>query len=120
MIRPFGKMTLLALAFCGYTSLAGCGNRGAGNAQGTEQTDTTGAIDFGLQVSSGVNLATVNYTITGPNAFTKTGAINVSTSTKLTTTIGGLPAGVGYVITLTSTATDGSTTCAGSGTFDIT
>ena len=34
--------------------------------------------------------------------------------------IGGLPAGNGYSITLNATATDGITSCLGSGTFNVT
>ena len=119
MIKPIGKMTLLALAFSGYASLAGCGKTGGGPTQGTQQGDATGGISFALQVAPGVILGSAGYTITGPAGFTKTGAIDVSGSTKLSATIGGLPAGTGYTIALTATLVDGATTCAGSGSFDV-
>src|SRR3569623_3167673 len=81
MFRPIGKMTLLALAFGGYASLAGCGKSGGGPGQGTQQLDATGGISFALQVAPGVTINAASYTITGPATFTKTGSIDVSAST---------------------------------------
>src|SRR5262249_14122863 len=51
----------------------------------------------------------------------KTGTIDVSHSSTVSTTIGGLPAGNGFMITLSGNSTDGATTC-GSGpvTFNVT
>lgn len=119
MFRPIGKMTLLALAFGGYASLAGCGKSGGGPGQGTQQVDATGGISFALQVAPGLTINAASYTITGPATFTKTGSIDVSASTKLSATIAGLPAGTGYAIALSAMASDGVTTCAGSATFDV-
>ena len=88
MIRPIGKMTLLALAFSGYASLAGCGKGGTGPNQGTQQVDSTGGISFALQVAPGVIVNNAGYTITGPAGFTRTGSINVSASTTLSAGLG--------------------------------
>ncbi len=62
----------------------------------------------------------MSYTIIGPNGFSKAGTIDVSSSTAISAVIGGLPAGNGYVITLTATGTGGSATCGGSATFNVT
>jgi hypothetical protein len=118
MTRTIGKMTMLALAFAGWTSFSGCSGRQA-NTGGIVNQDTTGSMTFALQVAPGITVNTVNYMITGPNAFMKSGTIDVSASTQLTATIGGMPGGTGYQIMLTATATDGTTGCGGSASFNI-
>jgi phospholipase C len=75
---------------------------------------------IGLLLAGGVNLSTLSYTITGPGGFTKTGSIDVSASSTVSAIIGGLPAGNGFTISVSGTSTDGSTTCAGSATFNVT
>ena len=42
----------------------------------------------------------VSYTISGPSSFSKTGTIDVSHSSTVSTTIGALPAGSGFAVTL--------------------
>src|SRR5262252_56218 len=115
-----GKMTLLALALCGYTSLSGCSTRSIGNPTSIESRDSSGTVSFALQVAPGVTVLSAGYMITGPNSFSKSGTIDLSSSSTLTATIGGLPAGTGYLITLSATATDGATNCGGSAHFDVT
>ena len=96
-------------------ALAGCGE----HTPSTADTAQLGSVNLAL-VTGGVTLASVSYTITGPNAFAKTGAINVAASTTLSTVIGGLPVGKGFTIALSATSTDGATACGGSGSFDVT
>jgi hypothetical protein len=73
-----------------------------------------------LTLGTGEQIDTVSYTITGPGGFTQTGTLNVSNSTILTAVLGGLPAGTGYVITLTATASDGgAANCVGTATFNV-
>ena len=78
-----------------------------------------GSVDIAV-VQGGVTLTSVSYTITGPNSFTKTGTIDVASSSTVSAVIGGLPAGNGYTITLSATGSDGATTCGGSATFNVT
>ena len=120
MKRSIGKMTMLALGFCGFTALSGiaCSPRGTGSA--VVQNDGTGSATIALQVPGGLTINTVTYSITGPAGFSQSGSIDVSHSTTVSTVIGGLPAGDGYSITLNATATDGTSTCLGSGTFKVT
>ena len=66
-----------------------------------------------------MTLNSVTYTVTG-NGFTKTGAIDTSGSPTVSGTIGGIPAGKGYTITLTATSVEGDTTFTGSAKFDVT
>jgi hypothetical protein len=81
--------------------------------------ESAGSVGLALQLASGTTINSASYTITGPNGFTKTGSINLTAATKLSATIGGLPAGTGYSITVTATATDEATTCGGSATFAV-
>src|SRR5450432_2073065 len=104
----------LVLAGAG-AAFAGCGE----HTPSTADTAQLGSIDFTL-IEGGVTLTSVSYTITGPNGFSKVGTINVAASGTLSTIIGGLRAGDGFTITLAATGTDGTTTCGGSATFDVT
>jgi hypothetical protein len=120
MTRTIGKMTMLALGFAGASALSmmGCSPRGV-DGSALVSNDSTGRVAFALQVAPGVTINSASYTITGPNGFSKSDTVDVSHSTTLTVTIGGLPAGSGYHITLNATATDGTTMCLGSADFSI-
>jgi hypothetical protein len=113
-------MTMLALGFAGWSAFStmGCSPRGASPSV-VVSTDSTGSASFALQLDPGVSLSLVSYTITGPNAFSKSDSIDVSHSSTINFTVGGLPAGLGYHITLMSTGSDGTTSCTGSGNFDV-
>jgi phospholipase C len=75
---------------------------------------------IGLVLSGGVTITTLSYSITGPLGFTKTGSVDVSSSTRPTAVIGGLPAGSGFIIAVSATSVDGATQCAGSASFSVT
>jgi hypothetical protein len=120
MIRTVGKMTMLALALFGFTTAAGCNGRGGANMPSMTQTgETTGSVSFALQLAGGGSLQSASYIITGPNNYSKTGTIDLSSSTTLSATIGGIPAANGYQIAITATTVDGKTSCAGSAMFDV-
>src|SRR5262249_24566444 len=112
------KMSMLALGIYGFAGLASCGDQSDVNTPRTSE-ESSGAVDFALQLGDGHSISSASYTITGPNGFSKTGTIDVSKSTKLTAIIAGLPAGTGYQISITATTTDGSEACAGSASFDV-
>jgi hypothetical protein len=78
-----------------------------------------GELGLALSMASGTTFAVVEYQIAGPQGFTKSGSIDVSQSTTISTTIGGLPAGAGYSITLSATSTDATTSCSGSAPFNV-
>ena len=79
-----------------------------------------GSLSASLTLSPTASLNTANYAISGPNAFARAGSIDVSHSQTISATIGGIPAGNGYNVSISGTATDGLTTCSGSATFSIT
>ncbi|HYP91116.1 MAG TPA: sulfatase-like hydrolase/transferase, partial [Polyangiaceae bacterium] len=61
----------------------------------------------------------VSYSITG-NGFSKTGTIDTSGSPTITGTIGGIPSGNGYTLTLNAQSAEGNTSFSGSATFNVT
>ncbi|HET7543205.1 MAG TPA: hypothetical protein VFK05_25200 [Polyangiaceae bacterium] len=114
------KLSILALGFCGITAIVGCGDQGTGSrAPAGSSEETGGEINLALQLANGTTLNSATYTIVGPNAYSKTGSIDLTAATKLSATIGGIPAGSGYTVTINGTTTDTSTTCGGSATFNV-
>jgi hypothetical protein len=79
-----------------------------------------GAVELALVLRPGLSLDSLDYALTGPSSFGRRGTFNLASSATFTATLGGLPAGTGYAITVTGTGTDGQTTCAGSASFDVT
>ncbi|HVU93056.1 MAG TPA: lamin tail domain-containing protein, partial [Jatrophihabitans sp.] len=77
-------------------------------------------MGIALDLAPGLSLDTVSYQIAGPAGFARSGSIDVSRSGTVSATIGGLPAGTGYTITLTSAAASGGLHCMGSAPFSIT
>jgi hypothetical protein len=73
-----------------------------------------GTIGLQLSIGGGETVNTVNYTLTGPNAFSQAGTINVANSATISAIIAGIPAGSGYSISLSAVSTDGTVTCSGS------
>lgn len=100
-------------------SLAGlsCSSGGVAGAEPTSEQG--GKLALELQVAPGSVLDTVSYAIIGPNGFTKTGSLNVSQSSTISATIGGLPVGTGFRIALSGATTNGAFSCGGSATFDV-
>lgn len=82
--------------------------------------DVVGSVGLAVQLDGGVSLGSLGYTLTGPHGFSTTGTLDVSKSAIVSATIGGLPAGDGYAITLAGTGSDGATGCSGSSTFSVT
>jgi hypothetical protein len=74
---------------------------------------STGTVGLELSLSPSVSVSTVSYTLTGPGDYDQTGAINVSGSPAVTAMLGGIPAGSGYLMSLSAVSTDGSTFCSG-------
>ena len=115
LLARLGKVPLIWLAVAASGPIAGC-SREPSNHGDFEQT---GSVGLNLTAAPGVTLNSVTYTITG-NGFTKTGAIDTSGSPTISGTIGGIPAGKGYTITLTATSFEGDTAFTGSARFDVT
>jgi phospholipase C len=117
MFRPMCRASIFAII-----STAACligGGCSTDRAPAASTSDPSlGSIALALKVD-GVTFTTLSYAISGPNAFSKSGTIDVSNSTTAAAVIGGLPIGAGFNLTLTGTSTDGSTQCAGSAVFSV-
>ncbi len=114
LISRLGQVPLVCSLVLGVTSaFIGCASDPSGDA-GEERSGTVG---FNLTVAPGVTLNTVTYSIAG-NGFSKTGALDVSAADIISGTIGGIPAGKGYKITLTATSVEGAA-FVGSANFDV-
>jgi hypothetical protein len=105
------KESLLGLAVLASIGAVAC--------SGTTRSDDVGSVSVAVQLANGSVLNTVAYAITGPAMFSKTGNVDVSGSTMVSTLVGGIPAGTGYAVTLSGTTTDGTTSCAGTGNFNV-
>ena len=108
--------TLLVLA--AGSLLAGCTDADSPSGQLSDESD--GEIDLDLRLGSGATLNAVTYAITGPGGYAKTGSIDVTNGNTISATIGGIPAGTAYTISLSGTTTDGATACNGSAGFSVT
>jgi len=94
-------------------TLEGCSSEPIGS-----RAESVGSLGVHLDVAPGVTLSSVTYTVTG-NGFTKTGTIDTSGAPTISGTIGGIPAGTGYTITLTATSVAGDS-FTGSARFNVT
>lgn len=82
------------------------------------ELEDVGSLGLQVQAAPGVTLDSVQYTITR-GEFTKSGSIDTSGAPTVNATIGGLPEGNGYTITLTATSVEGGTEFTGSAKFDV-
>lgn len=81
--------------------------------------EQVGTLSLALRLP-GAELDSFSYAITGPG-YTKAASIDVSDSNTVSTLVDGIPAGSGYSITLTGSASAPTeTTCSGSAAFAIT
>lgn len=116
LVSRLGTVPLVySLAVGGSALLSSCASQPLDRG-GAEEV---GSLGFHLEAAPGISLDSVTYTITG-NGFTKTGSIDSSGAPTLSATIGGIPSGNGYTITLTATSTDGQSTFTGSARFNVT
>src|SRR5690348_9771610 len=117
-MKTNGRLILVAALAAGVSALSGCG-KGAAENNGAGSTEDVGSLSLALQLSSGGVINSFSYSLTGPSS--KTGTIDVSQSTTVSAVLGPVASGSGYVISLTGTTTDGTTTCTGtSGMFTVT
>lgn len=84
----------------------------------SQSEEDVGSLGLNLEVAPGVTITGVVYTVSG-NGFEKSGTIDVSNSPSIGGTIGGIPKGSGYVITLTATSDEDDTVFTGSAQFDV-
>lgn len=119
ILSHLGSFSLLAFISSGaITACSADGGLSGPGDEAAEGAERSGTV--GLQLKLGdATLNSVTYAITG-NGFTKTGAIDVSKSKTISTTIGGIPAGSNYSITLSGTDMVSGIVCGGSASFNVT
>jgi hypothetical protein len=118
VVRKFGAASVLAILSAAAFAAAPACSSSSSQPSPTADDSTFGAIGVALQ-ADGVTFTSVSYTITGPGGFSTSGTVDVSSSTQIAATIGGLPAGNGYSITLSATSIDGSENCVGTAPFNV-
>ena len=109
---PCKFLGLNLVVLVGVQTLAGCDNTpNNGPGTGVSSGDDVGSVQLALQAAPGITVNSFAYSIGGPKSYT--GSIDTSSSSTLSTVIGGIAVGSGYAITLTGTSTDGQTSCTG-------
>jgi hypothetical protein len=93
-----------------------------GPSSGTTGSEDTGSVGMQLTLPGGENISVIHWAITGPN-----GTTNVVQSSSVTVQalsihflVGDIPAGSGYLATLSGTSTDSTVSCTGSAPFNVT
>jgi len=102
-----------------YAAVGCSGTTPGSGGPGAQAGENPGEVALALQLGNGTTITSAGYTIIGPASFTKSGSIDVSQSTTISTTIGAIPSGTGYSVTLSATTTDSSVTCSGSASFSV-
>ena len=116
-MNSFSRTLALVVAFgAAGAALVACDD--SRNGMQSEARDE-GGISAELQLEPGITLASASYSIAGPNAFSKTGPIDLRSSTAIAAQIAPLPAGLGFSIAVDATASDGVTACHGAAVFDV-
>lgn len=109
----------LGLAALGWVlAVAACSARDDAETPASAE-DGVGTLGLSLQVGTGTVVNSFNYVITGPAGYSRPGVVNVASSSTLSALIGGIPVGSGYLVSLTTSAADGSFACTGSGAFNV-
>jgi len=117
MISRIGSGLLLGMVLIGGCQSADNQTPGAGDNAGA--STQVGSVSMELTVGGDYQFGQVSYDISG-NGFHKSGAIDVSGSTTLSTVISGIPFGNGYTLQLTAQDVDQKLTpCTGEATFDV-
>lgn len=116
LVARLGQGSLVcSLALALSAPFIACSSEPLGHG-GEEQS---GSLGLNLEAAPGVTLNAVSYTITG-NGFSKSGTIDTSGAPTVSGTIGGIPAGKGYTISLSATSVQSGTSFSGSATFTVT
>jgi hypothetical protein len=121
IITGCGVAAAFAVPQVGCSSAVPRGESSAGGspASGAGSQAEVGEVGFALTLPGGETVNTVNYTITGPNGFALGNSVSVQNSTTISFSVGGIPAGNNYLVTISGASVDGTVTCSGSATFSI-
>jgi hypothetical protein len=87
---------------------------GSGSSESSSSGGDVDSVGMELRIGRTTQINKVNYTLTGPNGFSRTGSIDVSKSREIETSIKSVPVGSPYTLALSASSTDGNVTCSGS------
>lgn len=124
-LAGIGRVAAFVAGVCSVVAFGACErHERAGQSSAADQSDpgaqNLGSVGLALTLSATATVAVVNYSITGNGITPRTGPIDVSDPAATPSVqVGGVPAGTGYLITMTALSTDGQTTCNGSGMVDV-
>jgi hypothetical protein len=125
-VRSLAMRSGLSLTSLALACMAGCSN---GEAPASDDRSAapstsspageTGSLSFALTQPDNLEFDAFDYVITGPN-YAKSGSIDVSRSTTVSTIIEAIPVASGYSITLVGASlAPAKVKCSGTATFDI-
>jgi hypothetical protein len=103
----------------GIGTIAGCSSGASGPGDRPVAFNDTGTVAFELTLPGGETITTVSWQVLSGTSIVQRGVANVANSQTASFLVSAL-AGGSYTIGLTGTSTDGTVTCAGSGTFSVT
>jgi hypothetical protein len=111
----------VALVLTGtVASVAGCSGNAA-SPSGTAAAGDVGSIGVALSLANGTTVLSATYSISNPTLMvSKTGTVDVSSSSTIAFVVGALPAGAGYSIEIDAKSSDGGTSCTGTTSFTVT
>lgn len=118
-MSPYLRLTTLAFATSSALLLAAACSGSDSPPDSEQAVESSGSLDLGLDVEQGVTVSSASYTLTGPGGYSRNGTIDLSSATKLSATLGGIPAGNGYSVSISLASTDGSVSCSGAASFDV-
>ena len=75
--------------------------------------EDTGTIGLSVVVGPNATLYSATYTLTGPNAYSRSVMVSIGDTNRLATLIGSIPPGDGYVVSVSGVANDGVSMCTG-------
>jgi len=85
-----------------------------------EEEPVDGEVALSVSVAGSVVINSIAYVLSGNGIAAVSGTIDVAAAgATASAAIGGVPKGLGYLVTLQATSVDGKTSCAGSGQVDV-
>src|SRR5262249_17440747 len=109
------KVLALALAVVTAGGM-GCSSE-AGSAEPSPSSggeEQGGSATMELRIGRTTQINKVNFTLTGPNGFSRTGSIDVKNDREAQGSIPNVPVGMPYTLSVNASSTDGNVTCTGS------
>src|SRR5262249_48969216 len=106
------KLLLLAVA-AAVACIVGCSSE-SGSGGSSAPSGGGGTARVGGRFGRTTQFSKSDYTLTGPNGFSRTGTIDVRNQREAEGSILDIPAGSPYTLSLRASSTDGNVTCVGS------